>query len=76
MATTALHCDCGFEASAGDENELVAEVQRHAQEKHGMTLSREEVLVLAFRAELGESTQTPSARTEGRGGAMRRDRTD
>ena len=50
----ALNCDCGFEVHADDENELVARVQRHALEAHGMQFSREEVLQLAFRAELGD----------------------
>jgi hypothetical protein len=51
---TVLHCDCGFETSAQDEYALVAEVQRHAWEAHGMTLSHDEALLLAFRAELNE----------------------
>ena len=55
-----LHCDCGFEAKAADEDELVAEVQRHAREAHGMALSRDEALVLAFRAELREQ-ESPTA---------------
>ena len=49
-----LHCDCGFEARAPDEDELVAEVQRHASEAHGMALSHDEALLLAFRAERDE----------------------
>ena len=49
-----LYCDCGFEARAADEDELVAEVQRHASEAHGMALSHDEALLLAFRAELSE----------------------
>jgi hypothetical protein len=47
-----LHCDCGFEARAADEDGLVAEVQRHACEAHCMALSNDEALLLAFRAEL------------------------
>jgi hypothetical protein len=50
-----LQCDCGFEARAGDEGELVEQVQRHAVEAHGMALSPEQALVLAFRAQLGET---------------------
>lgn len=69
MVITVLHCDCGFAASATDEDELVAEVQRHAWDAHGMALSRQEVLVLALRAELGENAQRPSAHTERKGGA-------
>jgi hypothetical protein len=61
-----LYCDCGFEARASDEDGLVAEVQRHAGEAHGMALSREEALLLAFRAELSavSTTQTPTGEEE------------
>jgi predicted small metal-binding protein len=48
-----LRCDCGFEVRADDQADFVAEVQRHALEAHGMRFSPEEVLQLAFRAELG-----------------------
>ncbi len=51
-----LRCECGFEVHANDEAELVAGVRRHALGEHGMQLSPEEVLQLAFRAELGEAT--------------------
>jgi hypothetical protein len=47
-----IHCHCGFEARAEHEDELVAHVQRHASEVHGMALSHDEALLLAFRAEL------------------------
>jgi hypothetical protein len=47
-----LLCDCGFEARAADEAKLVACVKRHAREVHGMELDDEQVLVLAFRAQL------------------------
>jgi hypothetical protein len=47
-----IHCDCGFDARAEHEDGLVAEVQRHAWEAHGMALSDDEALLLAFRAEL------------------------
>jgi len=50
-----LHCDCGFDARAEDEHGLVAEVQRHAREAHGMALSYDEALLLAFRVQLGAS---------------------
>jgi hypothetical protein len=49
-----IHCECGFEARAADEEDLVAEVRRHAWEAHGMALSHDEALLVAFRAELGE----------------------
>ena len=47
-----LRCDCGFEARAAHEDGLVAEVQRHASEAHGMALTPDQALLLAFRAEL------------------------
>jgi hypothetical protein len=47
-----LQCDCGFEVRADDEGRLVAEVQRHAREAHGMALSHDEALLLAFRVQL------------------------
>ena len=53
-----LYCHCGFEARAADEAELVAVVQRHAWEAHQMALSREEALLLAFRAELDAPSTT------------------
>ncbi len=53
-----IHCDCGFEARGADEEGLVAEVRRHALEAHGMALSQDEALVLAFRAELADETPT------------------
>ena len=45
-----LHCDCGFEARADDEDELVDQVRRHALEAHGMALTSTQVLVLTSRA--------------------------
>jgi Protein of unknown function (DUF1059) len=56
-----LQCDCGFTARAKDEDGLVAEVQRHAREAHGMALSHDDALLLAFRAEL--DTNPPSTIT-------------
>jgi Protein of unknown function (DUF1059) len=53
-----LHCNCGFQARAAHEEGLVAEVRRHASEVHGMTLTHEEALLLAFRAELDETPPT------------------
>ena len=60
-----LHCDCGFEARAEDEDGLVEEVRRHAQVVHGMALSHDEALLLTFRAELNSEalTTTPRDRT-------------
>ena len=63
MVETVVRCDCGFEARATHEGELVAEVQRHARDVHGMALTREEALLLAFRAEL-DANVPPMANEE------------
>jgi hypothetical protein len=57
-----LHCDCGFEARAADEEQLVAEVQRHARQVHGMALSHDEALLLTFQAELDQHATVADAR--------------
>jgi predicted small metal-binding protein len=58
-----VHCHCGFDARAEHEDELVAEVRRHASDVHGMTLTRDEALLLVFRAELAAASTTPRAMT-------------
>lgn len=50
-----LRCDCGFEVRADDEADLVAQVRQHALGVHGMQLSPEDSLQMAFRAELAEA---------------------
>ena len=63
-----LRCECGFEARAADEEGLVAQVRRHARTTHGMTLSRHDALILAFRAELDRHADrgpsSPETRTD------------
>jgi Protein of unknown function (DUF1059) len=59
---TLIRCHCGFEVRAEHEDELVAEVQRHASEAHGMALSHDEALLLAFRAELDRDDAGAQAR--------------
>lgn len=49
MTVKVLRCECGFEASAERDDELVVEVRRHAWEAHGMALSYHEATVLAVR---------------------------
>jgi hypothetical protein len=62
-----LQCDCGFEVRAEDEGELIAQVQRHAVEAHGMALTTEQALLLAFRAQLGtDSVLSPGRNPDGR----------
>ena len=56
---SALQCNCGFVARAAGEDGLLAEVQRHAREAHGMTLTHDEALVLVFRAGLAGLPTTP-----------------
>jgi len=60
---TLIRCHCGFEARAEHQDELVAEVQRHASEAHGMALSHDEALLLAFRAQL-DSDEAAAERRE------------
>jgi hypothetical protein len=55
MVTTVLECECGFQASAEDEDGLLVEIRRHAREEHGMTLSLGEALLVASRAVSVES---------------------
>ena len=46
-----LRCDCGFEARAQHDDELVADVQRHAWEAHAMVLAPDDARSLALRAD-------------------------
>ena len=59
-----LRCDCGFEARAADESDLVVQVQRHAVEAHGMTLSDEQALLLASRAQPSGTARSPAVARE------------
>jgi len=47
MVTKTVRCDCGFIVRSSDDDELVAELQQHAHDDHGMNLSREQVLAMA-----------------------------
>jgi predicted small metal-binding protein len=42
-----VRCDCGWAVESADEDELVAEVQRHAQEVHHLSVTRVQALSLA-----------------------------
>ncbi len=59
-----LQCDCGFEARADHEDGLAAEVRRHAWEAHGMALSADQALLLAFRAERNATALSQQPRSE------------
>jgi hypothetical protein len=54
-----LTCECGYEAHAGDDDALVADVRRHAWRAHRMPLSHQEALLLVFRGELNGLPTTP-----------------
>ena len=54
-----LQCECGFVARAESEDGLVAEIRRHARDAHGMTLTNDEAVLLAFRSELTALPATP-----------------
>jgi len=45
--TRTLNCDCGRVLRADTDDELVAAAQEHAQEAHGLKLTRDQVLALA-----------------------------
>jgi len=47
MVMKTVRCDCGFIVRSGDDDKLVAELQQHARDDHGMSLSREQVLAMA-----------------------------
>ena len=43
-----VHCQCGNEIRGENDDELVANVQKHAQEIHnGMEITREQALAMA-----------------------------
>ncbi len=47
MITKVIRCDCGFVARSSNDDQLVADVQRHAKDQHTMNLSRDQVLSMA-----------------------------
>jgi predicted small metal-binding protein len=52
-----LRCDCEYVAHGADDDELVAAVQAHARDVHGMKLPAELILTLA--ATNGATMQGP-----------------
>jgi predicted small metal-binding protein len=48
--TKIINCDCGRVVRGDSDDELVAAVQKHAREAHGMELTREQILALAVPA--------------------------
>jgi predicted small metal-binding protein len=42
-----ITCPCGFTLQGGDDDEVVAAAQSHAQEIHGQSLTRDQALAMA-----------------------------
>lgn len=47
MTAKTIQCPCGYTLHGGDDDEVVAAAQRHAQDVHGQQLSREQALSMA-----------------------------
>jgi predicted small metal-binding protein len=45
-----MQCDCGYVVRGETDNELVANVQKHAREVHDMEITKEQVLAMAQQA--------------------------
>lgn len=60
MVRKVVRCDCGFVVRTDNEEVLVKELQQHAKEHHGMTISREQILALA-QPEAGDAPSGPDA---------------
>ena len=60
-ARKTLRCDCGHDASAGDEWELVDAVRAHAWEAHGIDLPVELALALVSGPQLHSGGDAPHA---------------
>jgi predicted small metal-binding protein len=45
--TKIIRCSCGYVMRSDNQEELVAAVQRHARELHGMELTVEQALAMA-----------------------------
>ena len=46
-----VHCDCGFVVRGASDDEIVASVQTHAKEAHGLDVTREHALAMAVVAD-------------------------
>ncbi len=42
-----MRCDCGYVVRGETDDELVANVQKHAREVHDMEITKEQVLAMA-----------------------------
>ncbi len=57
--TRVIRCDCGFEAVADDDADLVAQAQAHAKQTHDMEVTAEFLLSVAL-ARGGRAVATAS----------------
>jgi predicted small metal-binding protein len=44
-----MQCDCGTVVRGETDDEIVANVQKHAREVHEMEITREQVLAMAYQ---------------------------
>ncbi len=49
MAEKKVACDCGKTLRAANDEQLVADVQKHAKDVHNMNPTRDQVLAIAER---------------------------
>jgi predicted small metal-binding protein len=42
-----VKCDCGFVVRSDNDNQLVADLQKHAKEHHNLDISRDQILAMA-----------------------------
>jgi predicted small metal-binding protein len=47
MIRKMVKCQCGFVVRATSDDQLVAELQKHAKEDHKLDISRETILAMA-----------------------------
>jgi len=45
--TRSVHCDCGWQAEADTDDELVTAVQEHGRDVHNMEVTPEQALAMA-----------------------------
>jgi predicted small metal-binding protein len=56
-----IECPCGFVVRADDDDQLVERAQQHANEAHGLALTREEALAMAHPTGPGRGTPGTTA---------------
>jgi predicted small metal-binding protein len=58
-----LSCECGYEVTSTDEEELVEEIRRHARDAHGIAFSVEDALLVVLRSQLDLSRDSSDTGT-------------